>query len=72
VPDRYTPKNIDDVRTCLRGCDENMKVEVKSGVPVVAKTVAELRLLHTWPPGLVLIIPRPRYRESVVQVERAS
>jgi hypothetical protein len=51
-----------------------MKVEVKRDVPVVAKTVGDLRSLSTWPPGLVLNFPRPgdRYPESVVEVERAS
>ena len=50
-----------------------MKVEVKPGVPVVAKTVGDLRSLATWPPGLVLNFPRPgdRYPGSVVEVERA-
>jgi len=51
-----------------------MKVEVKRDVPVVAKTVGDLRSLSTWPPGLILNFPRPgdRYPESVVEVERAS
>jgi hypothetical protein len=49
-----------------------MKVEVKRGVPVVAKTVADLRALTTWPSGLVLIVPRERYSESVVVVDWAS
>jgi hypothetical protein len=51
-----------------------MKVEVKRDVPVVAKTVGELRSLSTWPPGFFLSLPLPgdRYPESVVEVDRAS
>ena len=51
-----------------------MKVEVKRDVPVVAKTVADLRSLSTWPPGLILTFPDPAtvIPESVVEVERAS
>jgi len=74
APQRLTPENMDGVKTCLMNCDAEMKVEVKRGVPVVAKTVAELRALSTWPPGLVLIVPKlgERYPESVVVVDRAS
>ena len=68
---RYRPNTIDDVLIDLDGVDPNMKVEIGPGVPLVAKTVAELCALSTWPPGLVLIIPRERNRESVVKVERA-
>jgi len=51
-----------------------MKVEVRPGIPVVAKTVADLRLLSTWPPGLALNFPMlgDRYPASVVVVELAS
>jgi hypothetical protein len=51
-----------------------MKVEVRDGVPVVAKTVADLRSLLAWPSGLVLNFPRPgdRYPASVVVVEQVS
>jgi hypothetical protein len=51
-----------------------MKVEVKRDVPVIAKTVADLRSLATWSPGLILSLPLPgdRYPESVVEVEQAS
>jgi hypothetical protein len=71
---RHTPEDIESVRACLHGYPGDMKVEVKPGVPVVAKTVADLRSLSTWPPGLILNFPRPgdRHPESVVEVERAS
>jgi hypothetical protein len=71
---RCAPKTMHDLRTCLRGYPSYMKVEVQRDLPVVAKTVADLRSLSTWPPGLILNFPRPgdRYPESVVEVERAS
>jgi hypothetical protein len=71
---RYKPQTIQDLRTCLRGYPPYMKVEVKRDVPVLAKTVADLRSLPTWPPGLVLNFPSPgdRYPSSVVEVEQAS
>jgi hypothetical protein len=71
---RHTPEDIQGVRACLHGYPPYMKVEVKGDVPVFAKTVADLRSLSTWPPGLVLNFPRPgdRYPASVVMVERAS
>jgi hypothetical protein len=62
-----------NVRKCLDHCPSYMKVEVKPGVPVVAKFVSDLRSLATWPAGLVLNLPRPgdRYPASVVEVEFA-
>jgi hypothetical protein len=68
---RHTPEDIEGVRACLHGYPSDMKVEVKPGVPVVAKTVADLRSLSTWPPGLVLNFPQPgdRYPASVAVVE---
>ena len=40
----------------LLGYRDNMRVEIESGVPVTAKTVADLRALPTWPDGMVLNI----------------
>ena len=70
---RCAPQTIQDLPTCLRGYPPYMKVEVKRDVPVVAKTVGDLRSLSMWPPGLILNFPRPgdRHAESVVEVERA-
>jgi hypothetical protein len=69
---RYTPTTIDDVKICVADCSDDMKVEVQSGVPLVAMTVADLRSLPAWPPRLILDVhkdPDPRF--SVVKVERA-
>ncbi len=70
---RHTPEDIGGVRACLRRYPGYMKVEVKPGVPVVAKTVADLRSLSTWPPGLALSFPLlgDRYPASIVVVELA-
>jgi hypothetical protein len=70
---RYLANTIDDMQKLLLGYRDNMRVEIKTGVAVTAKTVADLRALPTWPDGLVLNIHvdlDPRF--SVVKVERAS
>jgi hypothetical protein len=56
---RHAAQTIRDLRTCLRGYPPYMKVEVKRDVPVIAKTVGDLRSLSTWPPGLILNFPDP-------------
>ena len=70
---RFPAETIAAMRKRLLGYRDNMRVEVEGGIPVTAKTVADLRLLTTWPDGLVLDIHvdlDPRL--SVVRVERAS
>ena len=55
------------------GYRDNMRVEIEPGVPITAKTVADLRALPTWPDGMALKIHidlDPRL--SIVRVERAS
>jgi hypothetical protein len=47
---------------------DEMEVEVDRGIPLVAKTVADLRSLSPWPPGLILVVSRERW--SVARVER--
>jgi hypothetical protein len=56
----------------LLGYRDNMRVEIEPGVPLTAKTVADLRALPTWPDGMVINIHidlDPRL--SIVRVERA-
>ena len=69
-----TPKNLDEVRTCLGGCPAEMEVEVERGIPLTANTVAELRVLPAWPPGdWVLDVPVDGdQRYNVVRVEWRS
>ena len=71
---RYTPKTLDEVRTCLGGCPAEMEVEVERGIPLTANTVAELRALPAWPPGdWVLDVPvNGDQRYNVVRVEWPS
>jgi chromosome partitioning protein len=62
-----------EMQQLLLGYRDNMRVEVETGIPVTAKTVADLRTLPAWPDGLALNIHvdlDPRF--SVVRVERGS
>jgi hypothetical protein len=70
---RYPAPTIEEMRKHLFGYRDNMRVKVEQGIPVTAKTVADLRALSTWPDGLVLNIHvdlDPRL--SVVTVGRGS
>ena len=70
---RHPAPTIEEVRKHLFSYRDNMRVEVEQGIPITAKTVADLRALSTWPDGLVLNIHvdlDPRL--SVVTVGRAS
>jgi hypothetical protein len=50
-----------------------MRVEIETGVAVIAKTVADLRALQSWPHGLILDIHIDLDpRSSVVKVKQAS
>jgi hypothetical protein len=72
---RYTPKTLDEVRRCLGGCAGDTQVEVENGIPVTAKTVADLRALSTWPPGdWVVDVPAKSGDQpySVIRVEWPS
>src|SRR5262249_41566298 len=71
---RYTPKTLDEVRRCLGGCAGEVPVEIEHGVPVTAKTVAQLRALAAWPPGdWVLDVPvKGDQRSGVVRIEWPS
>ena len=70
---RYEPTTINDLQKCLDGCSDKMRVEVKGGVSLDVKTVADLRSLLVWPFGLAVVVPDERGRpESVVVVERKS
>jgi len=64
---RYPAKTIETMRKHLLSYRD---VEVEHGIPVTAKTVADLRAVATWPDGLILNIHidlDPRL--SVVRVE---
>ena len=64
---RYTPKTLDEVRRCLGGCTGETPVEIEHGIPVTAKTVADLRALSIWPPGdWVLDVPVKGDQGSIV------
>jgi hypothetical protein len=70
---KYSVETIEAMQKHLLGYRDNLRVEIESGIPIVAKTVAELRTLSTWPGRLVLdahIDLDPRL--SVMTVRRAS
>jgi hypothetical protein len=70
---KYSVETIEAMQKHLVSYRDNLRVEVESGVPVVARTVAELRSLSTWPGHLVLDVHidlDPRL--SVLTVRRAS
>jgi hypothetical protein len=74
---RYTPKTLDEVRRCLGGCPGETQVEVENGIPVTARTVADLRALSAWPPGdwvldVWVLDVKDDQRCSVVTVEWPS
>jgi hypothetical protein len=73
VQTRYEPTTINDLQKCLDGCSDKMRVEVKDGISLDVKTVADLRFLLVWPSGLAVVVPDERdRRESVVVVERRN
>ena len=67
---RYPEETIETMRKYLLSYRDDMRVEVEYGIPVTAKTVADLRAVATWPDSLILNIHidlNPRL--SVVRVE---
>jgi hypothetical protein len=70
---RYSVETIEAMQKHLLSYRDNLRVEVEAGIPVAARTVAELRALSTWPGHLVLDVHidlDPRL--SVIPVRRAS
>ncbi len=70
---RYVVETIEEMEKHLLGYRDDLRVEVESGIPIVARTVAELRTLSTWPGRLVLEVHinlDPRF--SVMRVKRES
>ena len=51
---QYSVETIEAMQKHLLGYCDNLRVEVELGIPIVARTVAELRALSTWPGPLVL------------------
>jgi len=70
---RYPAETLEAMQKHLLSYRDNLRVEVEPGVPVAARTVAELRTLSTWPGDLILDIHidlDPAL--SMVTVRRAS
>ena len=67
----YSVETIEAMQKHLLSYRDNLRVEVEPGIPVVAKTVSELRALSTWPGHLVLDVHIDRDPQfSVVRVAR--
>ena len=69
---RFAPTKMGGVRRLLSGLEHTMKVEIGTGVPLSANTVAALRALSEWPAALVVEIPREQSPDSVVKVRTSS
>ena len=69
---RCSVETIEAMQKYLLGYRDNLRVEVGPGIPIVARTVAELRTLSTLPDKLVLDVHidlDPQF--SVMTVRRA-
>ncbi len=49
-------ETTETMRKHLRSYRDDMRVEVEHGIPVTAKTVADLRAAAAWPDSLILNI----------------
>ena len=70
---RYPADTLEAMQKHLLSYRDNLRVEVESGIPAAARTVAELRTLSTWPGVLIVDIHidlDPAL--SMVRVRRAS
>ena len=69
----YVVETIEAMQKHLLGYRDNLRVEVESGIPVVARTVAELRTISSSPGRLVLDVQIDLDpRSSVMTVRRLS
>ena len=57
-----------EVRRCVADCPADMRVDVESGIPIDAETVAELRCLPSWPSGVLIEVHRDPTSVSVVEI----
>ena len=62
---KLIPDNIHQVREVLIDFPADLEIELEIGVPLDAKTVEDLRLLSTWPPGLGLMCNREGFLMQV-------
>lgn len=54
---RYKPKSMAALKIAVGGLPAQMRVEVKSGIELRAKTVGELRKVAVWPDNLAITTP---------------
>ena len=66
---RFAAQSMMEVRRCVADCPADMRVDVESGIPIDAETVAELRCLPSWPSGVLIEVHRDPTSVSVVEVK---
>src|SRR5262245_51200751 len=55
---RYAPRNMEQVRWCLEDQPDDRMVKAGPDSGVTEKTIGEVRARTTWPPSLILVVPR--------------
>jgi hypothetical protein len=67
--DSFVPPDKAALKDAIRDLPENMSVEADRDTGLPEKlTVGDLRRMQSWPAGLAIDVPRPRYPESVVKI----
>ena len=61
---RYKPKSNAALSVALGGLPEQVRVEVKADIGVLASTVGQLRRMPVWPDNLVITTPQEVYAEA--------
>ena len=61
---RYKPKSNAALSVALGGLPEQVRVEVKADIGVLASTVGQLRRMLVWPDNLVITTPQEVYAEA--------
>ena len=61
---RYKPKSNAALSVALGGLPEQVRVEVKADIGVLASTVGQLRQMPVWPDNLVITTRQEVYAEA--------
>lgn len=69
---RNVPANIHELRLALAGLPKDMKVKADPETGVSEKTVDELIVRTSWPPGMVVTVPRKLQPRSVVKISKTT
>jgi hypothetical protein len=69
---RNVPANIHELRLALAGLPKDMKVKAHPETGVSEKTVDELVVRTSWPPSMVVTVPRKLQPRSVVKITKTT